>query len=247
MTDPADLCATSQRTPSGNVLYRSRTEVWRIFQFLVSDNCAVSAAIGNNQFFVSHILSVNQDTGYFFVAYSANKSANSVLFGLPSLEFTANSHDGQLVFRVSSPTDTQFDGNPVIQFAFPQSVILNHRREQPRIRVPEDISLRCIADEGGVISFEARITDISLGGMGELLYSFDIFLETGTILRGCRIIMPGGKAIVADLEVRYAKTITLPGGTSINRAGVRFVQKPDGIEALIDMVARNPDNTAAPR
>lgn len=246
MTDPADLSKTAQHTPPRNVLYRSRIEICRILQFLVSDSCPVSAAIGNNQPFVSHILSVDPGAGYFVIAYSANKSANSVLFGLPSLEFTANPHEGHLVFRVSSPTDMQFDGKPAIQFALPQSVILNHRREQPRIPVPEDVSLRCIADEGGIISFEARIADINLGGMGGMLYSADIALEAGTILKGCRIIIPGGKAIIADLEVRYTKMITLPDGTSINRAGVRFVQKPDGIEALVDRFAQNPDNTAAP-
>jgi len=97
------------------------------------------------------------------------------------------------------------------------------------------------------ISFEARITDISLGGMGGLLYSGDIVLEAGTILKGCRIIIPGGKAVIADLEVRYTKAITSPEGTPpINRAGVRFVQKPDGIETLIDMFAQNPDNTTTP-
>lgn len=247
MTKPADLSKTAQHTSPGNVLYHSRVEICRILQFLVSDSCPVSAEIWNNQLFVSHILSVDPGAGYLVVAYSANKSANSVLFGLPSLEFTANPHEGQLVFRVSNPTSIQFDSQPAIQFALPQSVILNHRREQPRIPVPEDVSLRCIADEGGIISFEARITDISLDGMGGLLYSSDIALEAGTILKGCRIIIPGGKAIIADLEVRYTKMITLPDGTSINRAGVRFVQKPEGIEALIDMFAQNPDDAAAPR
>ena len=247
MTKPADFSKSAQHTPPGNVLYRSRAEICRILQFLASDNCPVSAEIGNNRLFVSHILSLDPGAGYFVVAYSADKPANSVLFGLPSLEFTANPHRGHLVFQVSSPVDMQFDGQPAIQFALPQSVILNHRRKQARIPVPEDISLRCVADEGGVISFEARITDISLGGMGGLLYSGDIVLEAGTILKGCRIIIPGGKAVIADLEVRYTKAITSPEGTPpINRAGVRFVQKPDGIETLIDMFAQNPDNTTTP-
>lgn len=246
MTKPADLSKTAPHTSPGNVLYRSRVEICRILQFLASDSCPVSAEIGNNRRFVSHILSVDPGAGYFVVAYSADKSANSVLFGLPSLEFSANPHRGHLVFQVSGPMDMQFDGKPAIQFALPQSVILNHRRKQARIPVPEDVSLRCVADEGGVISFEARITDISLGGMGGLLYSGDIVLEAGTILKGCRIIIPGGKAVIADLEVRYTKRITSPDGMSINRAGVRFVQKPEGIETLIDMFARNQDNTATP-
>lgn len=245
MTDPDDFSKTAQHEPPGNVLYRSRIKICRILQFLVSDNCPVSAKIGSNQLFASHLLSVDPDAGYFVVAYSANKSANSILFSLPSLEFTANPHRGHLVFQVSSPTDMQFDGKPAIQFALPQSIILKHRREQPRMPVPEDASLRCIADEGGIISFEARIADISQGGLGGLLYSADIALEVGTVLKDCRIIIPGRKAITADLEVRYTKTITLPDGKSINRAGVRFVRKPEGIKVLVDMFAQNSDNTTS--
>lgn len=237
MTNPTDPGKTAPHAPPGNVQYRSRAEICRILQFLVSDSCPVLAKIGNKQVFESQILSVDPDAGCFIVAYSANKSANSVLFGLPALEFTANPHKGRLQFRVSNPTDIQFDGKPAIQFALPRTVVLDHRRERARVPVPEDASLRCIADEGGIISFEARITDISSAGMGLLLYGADILLEAGTILNGCRIIVPGGKPIIADLEVRYTKMVSSPDGTPVNRAGVRFVQQPDGIEVLVDKFA----------
>ena len=101
MTKPADFSKSAQHTPPGNVLYRSRVEICRILQFLASDSCPVSAEIGNNRLFVSHILSVDPGAGYFVVAYSADKPANSVLFGLPSLEFTANPHRGHLVFQTA--------------------------------------------------------------------------------------------------------------------------------------------------
>lgn len=245
MTNSTDSSKTAPHVPPGNVLYRSRIEICRILQFLASDCCSISAEIGNNQLFTSHILFVDPDAGYFVIAYCANKSANSVLFGLPSLEFTANHQGAHLVFQVSNPKDTQFDGQPAIQFALPQSAILHHRREQPRIPVPADISLRCIADEGGIISFEARITDISLDGMGGLLYGVDIMLEAGTILKSCRIIIPDGNAIIADLEVRHTTTVTLADGTLAHRTGVRFMQRPKEIEALINRFAQDLDNPTA--
>lgn len=245
MTDPADTSGTAQHTLPSNVLYNSRVEICHILQFLMSDRCPISAEIGTNQFFESRILFVDPGAGYFGVAYSANKSANSVFLSLPSLEFTANPHKGHLVFRVLSPTNIQFGGKPAIQFALPQSAILNHRREQPRISVHEDVSLRCIADDGGIISFEARIADLNLSGVGWMLYSADIMLEPGTILKGCRIIVPESQVIIADFEVRHTKIITSPDGVSLNRAGVRFVRKPEGIEALVDMLAQKQGNTAA--
>lgn len=248
MTNSTDTGKIAQLTPPGTVLYRTRTEICRILQFLVSDRCPVSAEIGDNQTFVSKVLFVDHAAGYFVVAYSADKSANSELFGPSSLKFTSNPHGGHLEFQVSGPTDMHFAGKPAIQFALPQSVVHNHRREQTRIPVPKEVSLRCIADEAGILSFEARITDINQHGMGMMLhYSADIELEPGVILEGCRIIVPGGKAIIADLEVRHTKIDTTPDGTVIKRTGVRFVQKPEGFNALIDRLARNSDKPATPK
>lgn len=234
----------AQPAPQDSVLYRSHIEICRILQFLANDRCPVSAEVGARAPFVSHILSVDAASGHFAVAYCTNKSLNSALFGLPSPEFTATFQEAHLAFRVSAPNDTQLDSQPAIQFDFPESITFFHRRKQPRVAIPEDVSLRCIADEGGVISFEARIADISLGGMGGLFYSADIILEAGTTLKNCRIIVPGGRAIVADLEVRYTKAITLPDGTLINRAGVRFVQRSKEMEELIARFSTDPDDTA---
>lgn len=245
MTYSADSSKTPQHPLPENVLYRSRIEIYRILQALEDERSSLSAEIGNNRVFVSHVLSVDPAAGHFFIAYCANKSLNSALFDLPVLEFTASHQGAQLVFQVSHPSGTQFDGQPAIQFAFPQSLILHHRREHPRIPVPADVSLRCVADEGNAISFEARITDISLDGMGGMLYDSGIMLTAGTMLKGCRIITPRGAAIVADLEVRYVTTTTLPDGTLANRAGVRFMQRPEQIEALINMFIRDLDKVAA--
>lgn len=227
------------------MLYCSRIEIYRILQALEHKRSSLFVEIGDGRMFVSHVLSVDPDTGHFVIAYCANKSLNNALFDLPVLEFTANHRGAQLVFQVSHPSDTQFDGRPAIQFEFPQSLILHHRREQPRIPTPQDVSLRCVADEGNAISFEARITDISLDGMGGMLYDSGIMLTAGTVLKGCRIITPRGEAIVADLKVRYTVTVTLPDGTLARRAGVRFMQKPEQIQALIDMFVRDLDNATA--
>lgn len=245
MTGTADPSKTSQRPLPENALYRSRIEIYRILQTLEEERSSLSAEIGNGWVFLSHILSVDPAAGHFVIAYCANKSLNSALFELPVLEFTANHRGAQLVFQVSHPSDTQFNGLPAIQFAFPQSLILHHHREQPRIPAPADVSLRCVADEGNAISFEARVTDISLDGLGGMIYDGGIMLAAGMVLKGCRIITPGGEAIIADLEVRYTATVTLADGTLARRAGVRFMQRPEQIEALIGMFIRDLDKAAA--
>lgn len=245
VTGSADPVKTSQHSLPENALYCSRIEIYRILQALEAERSSLSAETGDGRIFMSRVLSVDPANDHFVVAYCANKPLNSALFDLPALEFTANYRGGHLVFQVSRPSDTQFDGMPALQFAFPQSLIFHHRREHPRIPAPRDVSLRCVADEGNAISFEARITDISLDGMGGMLYDSGIVLAPGTVLKGCRIITPYGGAIIADIKVRYTVTTTLPDGTLARRAGVRFMQRPEQIEALIDMFIRDLDNTTA--
>jgi hypothetical protein len=109
------------------------------------------------------------------------------------------------------------------------------------INVPEDVSLNCIVDNAGIIPFEVKITDISLNGIGGMVYDRGIHLRDGMILSDCKIMIPGGKPIVADLEVRNSRPVTLPDGTLAARAGVKFVKRPAGIEALIDMFVQDLD------
>ncbi|MFZ2302231.1 MAG: flagellar regulator YcgR PilZN domain-containing protein [Gallionella sp.] len=242
MTGSVDSCKTPQRTLPQNVLYRSRIEICRILRTLAKSRNSIFSEIGGGWTFVSHILFVDSRKGYFVISYCANKLLNSKLLELRSLKFTANNQDAHFMFGVSNPAETRFKSQPAIQFALPDTLILYHRREYPRLPISAEASLRCIADAGGIAPFESHITDITHDGFGCILYDRDIKLEPGAVLKGCRVIIPGGKAVVADLELRYIMTIPLPDGTLVNRAGLRFIQKPNEIAELINFFIRNLDN-----
>ena len=224
-----------------NALYRSHIEICRMLQLLAKNHSSVYADIGSSKVFISHILLVDIRAEHFVTSFCANKSLNSEVLQLPSLNFTANYQDAHLAFEASNPTEIQFNNQPSIQFSLPDTLILYHRRECPRVKIPDEASLRCIADEGGFVPFESRITDISHDGFGGILYGRDIRLEPGTLLKACRIIVPGGVDVVADLELRYITMITLPNGTPANRSGFRFIQRPDEIPELVNFFIQDLD------
>lgn len=224
-----------------DMLYLSRMEICQILQELAENRSSITAEIGASWTFVSHVLLVDSGKDRLVISYCANKLLNSKVLELPALKFTASYHDAYLVFETSSPVETRFDGQPAIQYSVPRTLTYCHRREYPRIRIPAEISLRCIADAGGFIPFESRITDISRGGMGILIYDRDIRLEPETVLKGCRIIVPGGKAVVADLVVRHVTMIHSQDGTPACRAGLRFIQKTDEIAELVNFFVQNLD------
>jgi c-di-GMP-binding flagellar brake protein YcgR len=226
--------ASDKKNVSGNVLFRSRIEICRLMIVLAQDRCAITAEVMNHHPFASHFLAIDAVTEHFVVAYSQHKTINSMVLGSSSVEFTANHKDLHYTFEGTTPEETRFENQPAIQFVMPKTLLLHNRREHPRIPIPEHMSLRCIADEAGYIPFESHITDISHDGLGCLVYDPDIILEKGIILKGCRIILPNGEAVIVDLELRYATPITLPDGTQANRAGLHFIQTPDEIKKLIN-------------
>jgi c-di-GMP-binding flagellar brake protein YcgR len=226
--------APEKKNGSSNVLFRSRIEICRLLNVLAQDRCALSAEVMNHHPFSSHLLAVNSVTEHFVIAYSQHKTINSMVLSSPSVEFTANHKELNYTFAGMSPEETRFENQPAIQFVLPKTLLLHNRREHPRIPIPENMSLRCIADEAGYIPFESHITDISHDGLGCLVYDSDINLENGIVLKGCRIILPNGDAVIVDLELRYAVPISLPDGTKANRAGLQFIQAPNEIKKLIN-------------
>ena len=232
----------SKARPPKNLLYRSRIEICRILESLAKERSPISAQIGRYSTFISRILFVNQSGGNFSLSYSADKSLNRALLGLPSIKFSANHRDAHLEFEVLKSTETISDDQPVIQYVLPKEIFSFRRRENSRIPISSLSSLRCIADESGIIPFEAKICDISHDGLGGMLYECEIKLETGTVLKDCRIVLPNGKSVITDLELRHKTMTNLPDGTLAYRAGFRFIQRPDEIADLINFFIQDLDN-----
>ncbi len=224
-----------------NALFRSHIEISRILQELKKKRSSIYAELEGGGTFVSHIIFVDPHAGHFDIAYCANKFLNSKLLNTPTLKFTARYQDAHLEFNVANPGEARCDDQSAIRFALPDALILYHRRESPRIPVPAQASLRCIADAAGFVPFESRVTDISHDGLGGIIYDRSVRLDPGAVLKGCRIVVPGGKAIVADLMLRHIEMIVLSDGTLANRAGFRFMQRPDEIPELINFFIQNLD------
>ncbi len=237
----------STKTPHpGNLLFRSRIEICRVLQLLAHERCTIAATLRNIYPFVSRVLALDTESGHFLVAFGPRRDVNAMLLETPSVEFTASEHqDLYFTFEATTPEEVQFEGQPAIRLALPQALLMHNRREHPRLPLPAEVSLRCIADAAGIMPFESHITDVSHDGLGCLIYDPDIKLDAGTFLKGSRIITPGGDAVIADLELRYVTMANLSDGTAAHRAGFRFVQKPDNLSKLVDVFIQDLDKRSS--
>src|SRR5678816_4138003 len=74
------------------------------------------------------------------------------------------------------------------------------KRTHPRRVVPATVALRCEM-RVGALTLEAAVVDISLGGMGTLVYDSRVRLEPGMRVVRARILHGDNVPVTVDLEI----------------------------------------------
>lgn len=235
MTEPAAPANQWDRIAgTSQALVRSRLEIARILEAIAAKRMPLTAYFpATDHLFMSYLMHIDADAGFLVVEYGSDKVANVAVLTAPSVLFSSNNDGAGIEFIGSDPVETLIDLVPGIRFAFPDVLIVQQRRAHRRINTLPGVPLRCIADTHGAISFEAEVIDISVGGFGAMIYGDDIRLNAGTVLRGCKIIHPGGAVVDLDIEICYSVAATLADGSPARRSGCRFIGVPAQLEALI--------------
>lgn len=223
-----DGLATTSR-----LLVRSGIEIGHTLEAMLADADAVTAEVQHGErLFLSQLLRVDPSAGTFVVACSEWKEVNRALLASASVTLTCNHRAVTYNFIATAPRAVEHEDSAGIQFNFPLALFVHQRRAQPRFETPPSVPLRCEI-EWGPLSFDAQVVDISLEGMGAIIYVAEIHLEAGTRLERARIIHPERSPIMVDLEVRYTTLVTLRDGTPAMRAGCRFLGAPQDLNDLI--------------
>ncbi len=204
------------------LMSRNATEIARVLEKAKSGGVAVKVHFPGVTF-ESQIFLVDPRNGRVVFGRSAREAANQALLSRPRCTFHLEMAGWHIEFVAAGPRAVTFKGRKLIECRFPEILASNPRRQHERAEARPPLALRVEADAGGIMPFDARIVDIAAGGVGFLIYAESITLEPGTLLRGCRIELPGGKAASTDLEVRYSTPVTLPNGRRAMRSGCRFI------------------------
>jgi c-di-GMP-binding flagellar brake protein YcgR len=220
--------------PLANAVYRSRIEICRILQELVSSGSPVFAEIGVDRLLTTKILHVDDEAGYLVVEYGSNKWLNTALFDHPALRYRASYMEAHLFFQLFRPIEHLLGDKPAIRFTLPESLLWSQRREHQRIVVPPHVPLHCVYKNENGEFFKANVYDISLGGLGGMIFEENVALRVGAVLKGCRVTCPGFEPVVVDLMVRDIMSIARTDGSIYKRVGVRFIQRPEEIRVLVD-------------
>jgi len=100
--------------------------------------------------------------------------------------------------------------------------------------VPATVALRCEMRIGS-LTLEAAVVDISLGGMGTLVYDARVTLTPGMRIERARILHAANPAVIVDLEISNVSPVIDRDGRPANRAGCTIHGSRETLEELVRM------------
>jgi c-di-GMP-binding flagellar brake protein YcgR len=218
---------------TGRLLVRSGIEIGRTMDAMLADGDMVTALWQQGErLFLSRLLRVDPVQEWFAVACDAKPQANEALLATAAVTFTCNHRGAHYNFVATAPALVEIDGAPALRFAFPLALYAHQRRAQPRVQVPARIPLRCEIP-WGPLTLDAEVVDVSLDGVGTIVYGSDVQLAIGAKLERVRIVHPERGPVVVGLEVRYAVRIVGRDGMPATRSGCCFLGAPRDLQDLI--------------
>ena len=108
------------------------------------------------------------------------------------------------------------------------------KRAFPRRAVPAKVALRCEM-RVGALSLEAAVVDVSLGGIGTLVYDPRVRLAPGLRVENARILHSDNLPVIVDLEITNVSPVVDREGRQANRAGCIIRGSRETLEELVRM------------
>jgi c-di-GMP-binding flagellar brake protein YcgR len=208
-------------------------EIGRILDSMLQAGDTLTANLPSQLLFLSRLLYVEPVKGYMLLSYCDHKPANTAVLGARSVTFRCNHRGAQFAFSGGTPQQTVHSGQPCIQCGLPTAMLaMQQRRALPRVQVPVHAPVDCDV-RMGVLSFDAKVVDVSLDGIGTLVSDGTIPLCAGTRLERARIRHPQREPLYVDLEVCYVSRVTLANGERASRIGCKILSSPEDLEELI--------------
>jgi len=214
-------------------MLRTPQEILRVLNTLLQRGEAITCHLEAGKLtFSSRLCCIDPQYEYIALERCGDEAANHALLARPRATLHAESGGWHIEFTAAEiRSAARSDGVVEIRLRFPEILAGHRRRESERSETEGQCALRCVVDEGGVMPFDAILSNVSKGGIGFLQYDPAISLEPGTLLKGCRIDSSSGASVWIDMEVRHSQLQTLADGTRMQSSGCRFLN-PAGEDVM---------------
>lgn len=207
-------------------LLRDHKEIVFILRQLAARRNNITAYFGDAQkFLLTTLLGISQDEKEIFLDLGPDTALNAQAIASQHLLCLTQLEKVKIQFPLDKFELSQFERYPALRCALPDMILRLQRREYYRLAAPSSHPLACRIPitPGSNNRIEARVLDISGGGIAVIVPPRELDFQTEHEFPDCRLELPEFGFITATLRIRNIFKITQPNGTEVLRAGCQFV------------------------
>lgn len=228
---------TSRNDDLEKYTLHGRRQIRQLLEELMEHHALIAAHYGNNQSFVTALIGLSDDEESLFLDVSTDTSVNRRVLANDRLLCVTQLDRIRIQFPLIDLQEVSRSGHSTFRAPVPERILRLQRREFFRLQVPIAHALSCIVNTRGVdrapVQIDARVLDISVGGVALQLAPTAAEFVIGGKLDDCTLRLPELDPIPLRLEVRNISRNTQRSGTELLRVGCQFVGLSRGGESVI--------------
>lgn len=215
---------------------REKREVAFVLKQIAARRCVISAYYGNTgSFLTSSVVAVDEAAGTLLLDLGRDEEVNAEALKSGSLVCITQLDKVKIQFPFEQLKRTLYEGFPALVAPLPKSLLRLQRREYYRLTTPVADTVICAIplDEDGPRTVEAKVLDISGGGVAVLVPPSTDGFQPDTQYHKCRLELPEFGIVEASLRIRNVFRFTNPKGVEMLRAGCQFSDLPTSMANAI--------------
>ncbi|MFA5825430.1 MAG: flagellar regulator YcgR PilZN domain-containing protein [Gallionellaceae bacterium] len=207
-------------------LIHSQIEIKNILQTICERNTRSALYYdGRRNFFLTMVLAVNEEG--IWIDPASRSADNRHLLNSDEIVFVSIHNNTKVQFVATTPWQVAYESGNAIFLPLPQQLLRLQRRDYYRLDALPQHPLKCVLNplqDPHHIKHEARVMDISVGGLSLVCQEKDFELTPGSIYPDCEIDLPEVGTLTATLQVKNIFDVTSRAGKVNRRAGCVFVK-----------------------
>ncbi|MCB1959002.1 MAG: flagellar brake protein [Rhodocyclaceae bacterium] len=219
-------------------LLTNPAEIQHVMRDLIRKRAMITAYMGSQKtFMLTSVLALSDGDTQLVLDVPPDESIRAQALDSEELICVTQIASVKIQFPLSGLRKSTYDDRPAMVAPLPQRLLRLQRREYFRLTAPVAHSLLCqipvTTEAGATTTFEARVIDISGGGIAIVVPPEGVEFKPNTEFTNCQIALPETGTVRAGLRIRSVFRVTNRQGVSMLRAGCEFIDLPERIASVI--------------
>ena len=218
---------------------RSRLEIIVLLRSIHHSRQIIWVSInGSTETMVTSLLSVDEKSNIVIFDAAPTKELNKHLASGSNISFETSLELIRILFFSDQLEECVYEGLPALSMVIPTRMIRLQRREFYRVKTPLVNPVRCMIhilqnDNEVATTLSVSLQNVSGGGLAIVDESKKLNPFVGQIFENCRIELPEGKVVTANLQIRNIQELKMINGKEVSRFGCLFIDLPAPMLTLV--------------